>query len=170
MSYRRWSAIVALWIMTASMATSGASSGELMKDEVEGFVLVRPEEIQWISNNDVPGVEAAILLGDPQRPGPLIVRVKLAANLRIEPHTHPDARTYTVLSGEWQLGFGDKFDAQKLRAYGQGSLYRLPAKVPHFQAAGPHGTTIQIESIGPSSTDFLNPSKQWSLPSGHEGK
>jgi uncharacterized RmlC-like cupin family protein len=108
------------------------------------------------------------LLGDLHTPGPLVVRVKLRANLRIEPHTHQEARTYTILSGEWQLGFGDKFDTKKLRVYGQGGLYRLPAKVPHFQASGPRGATIQIESIGPSSTDFLNPGRQWSV-AGREG-
>jgi len=33
----------------------------------------------------------------------------------------------------------------------------LPARVPHFQAAGPAGAVVQIESIGPTSTDFIEP-------------
>lgn len=137
------------------MCALWASAGEQTKEQVDGFVGIHSNEIRWVPSGKVPGIEAAILLGDPQKAGPLIVRVRVAANLRIEPHTHPEARTYTVLAGEWQLGFGDKFDAQRLRSYEQGSMYRLPAKVPHFQAAGPRGATIQIESIGPSSTDFL---------------
>lgn len=31
----------------------------------------------------------------------------------------------------------------------------MPARVPHFQAAGPEGAVVQIESIGPTSTDFI---------------
>jgi hypothetical protein len=69
----------------------------------------------------------------------------------------PDARSYTVLAGEWKLGFGKKLDLTKLRSYAPGSLYRLPARVPHFQVAGPEGAVVQIESIGPTSTDFIDP-------------
>jgi hypothetical protein len=50
---------------------------------------------------------------------------------------------------------GDKFDPANLRSYRAGSLYRLPARVPHFQATGPEGAVVQIESIGPTSTDFI---------------
>jgi hypothetical protein len=32
----------------------------------------------------------------------------------------------------------------------------LPAKLPHFQAAGPEGAVVQIESIGATSTDFID--------------
>ena len=73
------------------------------------------------------------------------------------PHTHPSARTYTVLAGEWKLGFGEKFEAEKLRTFPAGSVYRLPAGVPHFQATTVQGALIQIESTGPTRTDYLKP-------------
>ena len=72
------------------------------------------------------------------------------------PHTHPSARTYTVLAGEWKLGFGEKFEAEKLRTFPAGSVYSLPAGVPHFQATSVQGALIQIESTGPTRTDYLN--------------
>jgi hypothetical protein len=141
-----------------------ACAGALMANEPFGFVGVLPEKIQWIDNPRVPGVQAAVLSGDPEKSGPFIIRVKLPADIRVEPHTHREARTYTILSGEWKLGFGDTFDPQQLKTFTQGALYRLPAGVVHFQAAGQHGAIIQIEGIGPSSTDFLHPEKKWSMP------
>lgn len=123
----------------------------------EGFAQVQPADIKWLPSKIVPGGQVAILLGDPDKSGPLVVRVKVPANSRIMPHTHPDARTYTVLSGEWKLGFGEKFDPAKLRTFPAGSVYRLPARVAHFQATGSGETVVQIESIGPTSTDFLKP-------------
>jgi hypothetical protein len=73
------------------------------------------------------------------------------------PHTHPEARTYTVLRGEWKLGLGAKYDTAVLRSFPPGSLYRLPARAPHFQASGATETIVQIDSVGPSTTDFLDP-------------
>ena len=122
----------------------------------EGFKQALPGDIKWVPSDVVPGGQNAILLGDPDKPGPLVVRVKVPANTKIMPHTHPEARTYTVLSGEWKLGFGDRFDKASLRTFPAGSFYRLPAGVAHFQATGDEETIVQIESVGPTKIHFLD--------------
>jgi quercetin dioxygenase-like cupin family protein len=124
-------------------------------DTPRGFVAVRGDSVPWQAHPAIKGAEFAILLGKPREAGPLIVRVKLPPNAQVMPHTHPEARTYTVLSGEWKVGFGEKYDAAALLAYSPGSMYRLPAKVAHYQAAGSSGAIVQIESIAPTSTDFI---------------
>ena len=120
-----------------------------------GFVGVSADRVPWQPLPSVPGGEYAILMGKPRESGPLVVRVKMPPNAQVMPHTHPDARTYTVLAGEWKIGFGEKYADAALLSYPAGSLYRLPASVPHFQAAGPSGAVVQIESIGPTRTDFI---------------
>lgn len=140
----------------ALMAADSMSAG----GAPEGFIEVPADRVPWQSRASLPGTEIAILLGEASKPGPLVVRVRMPPNQRVQPHTHPDARTYTVLEGEWLLGFGDKFDTANLRSYKAGSLYRLPARVPHFQATGAAGAAVQIESIGPTSTDFIGKSSQ----------
>ena len=135
-----------------------ALSVGIAQDEPPGFVKVVPSAIKWVPSPVVPGTYRAVLLGNPDQAGPFVMRVKVPPGTRIMPHTHRDARTYTVLAGEWKLGFGEKYDAGKLRSFPVGSVYRLPAKVPHFQAAGESETIVQIDSVGPSTTDFLNPS------------
>jgi uncharacterized RmlC-like cupin family protein len=127
------------------------------KDPPSGFVAVRADDVPWRAHPSIKGAQYAILLGRPGDAGPLIVRVKLPPDMQVMPHTHPEARTYTVLSGEWKVGFGEKYDAAALLTYTAGSVYRLPAKVAHYQATGSAGAIVQIESIGPTSTDFIDP-------------
>ncbi len=93
----------------------------------------------------------AILVGDPNAHGPLVARYDIPPNMEVVPHTHRETRSYTVISGLWQLGFGTEFETRELQTYPQGSYYRLPPDVPHFQKAGPEGAVIQVESIGPDT-------------------
>jgi hypothetical protein len=147
----RW---IAAWLLAGNALVLPAA---LARDDPQGFAKIVPSEIKWMQHPAVSGAQVAVLLGDPAKPGPFVIRVKLPPNARIMPHTHPDARTYTVLRGEWKLGFGVKYDTAALRPFPPGSLYRLPAMAPHFQASGPTETIVQIDSVGPSTTDFLNP-------------
>lgn len=126
-----------------------------MKEVPADFVEVHDPEIAWQANPQIPEVGVAVLVGHPGKPGPLVVRVNVPPDFEVAPHVHPDARTYTVLSGSWKLGFGASPDQTKLTTFNAGDLYRLPAGVPHYQVAGPEGAVFQIESIGPTSTDFL---------------
>ena len=127
------------------------------QDPPPDFRFALPAEMQWTAHPIVPGAELAVLLGNPAQPEPAVVRMRFPAEVRIMPHTHPEARTYTVLTGEWKLGFGVRFDPDRMLSFPAGSVYRLPAGVPHWQATGVEGATIQIESVGPSRTDFLDP-------------
>jgi len=121
------------------------------------FVAVLPGEIQWKPHPIVPGGHIAVLLGDPSGEGPYAVRMRFPPNSRVLPHTHPEARSYTVLAGEWKLGFGESFDPATMRSYPAGSLYRLPANVAHYQGSGAEETVIQIQARGPSATNFIKP-------------
>lgn len=121
----------------------------------EGFIEMRPDQVPWRPHPAMQGAEYAVLVGAIDRPGPLVVRVKLPPHARFMPHTHPEPRTYTVISGEWKLGFGRDYDEKALLSYGPGSMYRLPAQVAHFQSTGSEPTIVQIESIGPTKTEFV---------------
>jgi quercetin dioxygenase-like cupin family protein len=136
----------------AILMAQATNQGE---DVPTGFVEVLPEDVKWQPNPRVPGSQVAVLVGNPQLAGPLVVRVKLPSGTEVMPHTHREARVYTVLAGEWRLGFGAEFVAGRLHSYPAGSVYLLPANVAHFQAAGAVETVVQIESIGPSSTEFI---------------
>ena len=135
------------------VASCSRSNVPFADNDVIEFIGVPLGEIEWTSIPGDDGILTAVLVGDLGQNGPLVARYSIPPSMKIAPHTHREVRSYTVISGEWKLGFGEKFDAQGLRSFTQGSYYRLPSGVPHYQRAGPEGAIIQIESIGPDSFD-----------------
>ena len=85
-------------------------------------------------------------------------RIGFSADLRVMPHTHPEDRVYTVLSGTWFIGLGTTFDPGQLERFPAGAAYLLPANTPHFHWAREGATVVQINGIGPSGTVYVNPS------------
>ena len=144
------------WLLLVPGMLCAIATGTLQQTaKPREFTEVHVNDIKWMANPTLPGSDYAVLLGDPRVAGPLVMRVRMPPHLHVLPHTHPEPRTYTVLTGEWQLGFGDTFNEAALQSYPAGSLYRLPKDVAHFQATGAMETIVQIESIGPSDTIFL---------------
>lgn len=113
----------------AALLASAACPFVVAQKNPDGFSQLLPSDIRWTPSKIVRGGRTAILLGDPEKPGPLVIRVKLPPQSKITLHTHPDVRTYAVLSGEWKLGFADRFDPAALKTFPAGSIYRLPAGV-----------------------------------------
>jgi quercetin dioxygenase-like cupin family protein len=108
---------------------------------------VTPEEIPWTETSGL-GL-AALLEGDPAKPEPYVVRMKVAANNVTQPHTHRQAENVTVISGWIGFGIGTVFDRSKGRVLPAGSFLHLPANTPHFAWTGPDGAVIQAQGIGP---------------------
>jgi quercetin dioxygenase-like cupin family protein len=119
---------------------------------------VRPDEIKWIDHPALsPGNKRAVVYGDPTRPGLYATRLRSPEGMRILPHTHPEDRIYTVLSGTLYLGIGDTFDDGKLVGYPRGSVIFLPAKLSHYQYAKGGGYEIQINAVGPTDITYVKP-------------
>jgi len=116
---------------------------------------ILPDSIRWVSPPNVSGVQAAWLLGTEQKPGPYILRVKLATGARIPPHTHPDERNSTVLTGTIYVGFGETFDEAKVVAIPAGGVYIAPVNVPHYVWAKDGDAIYQEAGVGPTGTTFI---------------
>ena len=104
-----------------------------------------PAEMKWETQGGLAlaGIEQAKLVGDPSKPGPYTIRLKFPAGYKLTPHTHPDYREVTILSGTFYTGHSDKFDAALIKALPAGSFYTEPANLPHFiEAREP--VTIQV--------------------------
>jgi quercetin dioxygenase-like cupin family protein len=119
-------------------------------------LMMKPADIQWKPSPRVPGLEAAEIIGNSAKPGLYVQRVKFPAGQAVQAHSHPDDRTYTVISGTWYIGWGDKFDESKLTALPPGSLYTEPAKVVHFIKTK-EDVVVQVTGMGPTATDFVDP-------------
>ncbi len=116
---------------------------------------ILPDSIRWVSPPIVSGLQVAWILGAEQKLGAYILRVKLAAGARIPPHTHPDERNTTVLTGTIYVGFGATLDEAKVVAVPAGAVYVAPANVPHYVWAKDGDAMFQEAGVGPTRTEFI---------------
>jgi quercetin dioxygenase-like cupin family protein len=68
------------------------------------------------------------------------------------PHTHPDERVVTVLSGTFYLGSGPTFDESKAKELEAGSVTVVPPNTVHWGFAKDSAVTIQEIGVGPTAT------------------
>jgi len=72
------------------------------------------------------------------------------------PHSHPEDRVYTVISGIFYVGLGDEFDAGKLQSYPPGSVIILPGNTAHFHWAKSGEYITQVTAIGPLGLKYID--------------
>lgn len=116
-------------------------------------------EAKWSKGNMTKGgMSQAVLVGDPTKAGLYVIRLKFTDGFCLAAHSHPDSREITVMQGEWLSGYGDRFEASKLKSLPAGSFYTEPAGVPHFTRTKGE-TILQVSGIGPSGRHFTHESE-----------
>jgi quercetin dioxygenase-like cupin family protein len=135
-----------------------AGSVAVAQNGAPEVVALTPDEMKWQSQGALaaPGLEQANLVGDPLKPGPYTIRLRFPKGYRVLPHTHPDAREVTVLSGTFATGYGERFDPPSLKVLPAGSFYTEPANVPHYIYIK-EDVVLQVSGIGPSGRKYVNP-------------
>jgi len=124
-------------------------------DAPSGAAKFTPVDLKWAPSTRVPGLQKAEMTGDDKKAGPYMYRIKFPAGFRMQAHAHPDSRSYTVISGTWYIGWGDKFDESKLIVLPAGSFYTEPANAPHFVATRGE-VEIQITGWGPTAVNYVD--------------
>ena len=143
--------ILGAWVLAIIASVALAESG------APGVVALTPDEMKWQSQGGmtVPGLEQLNLVGDPAKPGPYTIRLRFPKGFRIAPHTHPDAREVTILSGTYATGYGEKFDPVNLKTLPAGSFYTEPANMPHYIEIKEEAV-LQVSGTGPSGRRSIN--------------
>jgi hypothetical protein len=123
----------------------------------EQFHVIHSEDVIWkVFPAFPPAARLAVLVGDPAKPGPYLIRVKLSAGVKMLPHKHSEDRIYTVISGVFYIGLGEQFDETKLTAHAPGSVLILPGGQPHFHWAKSGEYITQVSAIGPLGLDYID--------------
>jgi hypothetical protein len=140
----------------------------------ERFHVIHSEDVIWKVFPAFPsGARLAVLVGDPTKRGPYVIRVKLPAGVKMLPHEHSEDRIYTVISGVFYIGLGEEFDETKLSAHAPGSVLILPGAQPHFHWAKSGEYITQVSAIGPLGLAYIDsandPRNQVSAKSGNRG-
>lgn len=121
-------------------------------------IVATPDRITWGPAPPAlpPGARVAVLEGNPGEAGPFTMRVSLPDRYRIPPHHHPSTEHVTVLSGTFNVGMGEKFDAAAMTPLPAGTFAALGPGVRHFAEA--RGETIlQLHGVGPWELTYVNP-------------
>src|SRR5262249_39481171 len=153
----------------AATATASASSGPTQPTSRASRstlpqMRLTPDEVranqtgtEQIGSSFLAGVSTKVLAGDPSKPGFYTIILSVPANTTIPAHSHRDDRMATVVSGTWQFGYGDRFDANALKRLPPGSVYAEPGGRNHFARTGTEPVLVQITGVGPTDTRYVNP-------------
>ncbi len=146
-------------------APGSAPSKSLASKSTLPQMRMTPDEVranqtgtEQVGSSFLAGVSTKVLAGDPSKPGFYTIVLSVPANTTIPAHSHRDDRMATVVSGTWQFGYGDRFDANALKRLPPGSVYSEPGRGNHFARTGAEPVLVQITGVGPTDTRYVNPS------------
>lgn len=135
----------ALGLTTAAAQHSGAHQ------------MVTPGDLKWADVPSLPpGAQIAMIEGPLNEAKPFLFRLKLPANYRIPPHSHPAVERVTVLSGTFHLGMGEKADHAAAKALPAGSIAIMQPGTVHY-AFTEQETVVQLNGTGPWAVQYVNP-------------
>jgi quercetin dioxygenase-like cupin family protein len=116
-----------------------------------------------VGSSGLAEVHSKVLLGDPGKAGFYSILLYVPAHTTIQAHSHRDNRVATVVSGDWNFGYGDRFDEKELKALPPGSIYSEPGGVNHFAQTGNSDVIVEISGYGPSDTHYFDPANDPAL-------
>jgi quercetin dioxygenase-like cupin family protein len=151
-----------VWCAVVLVAAAGAALAQVAQtppaNGTSQHVMVTANDLKW---GDPPpvfekGASFTVVSGDPGKSGIFVVRLKMPAGYKINPHWHPTDEHVTVLSGTFALGMGDKFDAASMKELPVGGYGLLPAQMHHYAMAKTE-TVVQVHGLGPFQLTYVNP-------------
>lgn len=102
----------------------------------------------------IKGIRTTVLFGDPAKPGPYTIEIRVPPYTRIGAHTHRDRRSAVVVSGQWFFGYGAALAEERLKLLPAGSFYTEPANDAHFALTRAEPAVVYITGDGPTDTHF----------------
>ncbi|MEO7365143.1 MAG: cupin domain-containing protein [Sphingomicrobium sp.] len=102
------------------------------------------------------GAQAAVLAGDPGRPGQFTIRLRFPPGYAVAPHTHPADEHVTVISGQLSLGMGQRVRPRRMATLVAGGFANAGAGMAHYVSTR-SGAIVQVTSQGPFAVNYVNP-------------
>ncbi|MBK6005145.1 cupin domain-containing protein [Ramlibacter ginsenosidimutans] len=73
-----------------------------------------------------------------------MMRAHYPAGFRVQPARHADHRVATVLAGTLYVGFGERFEENRLVAVPKGATWTIPARQPYYLWAKEGAVLLQV--------------------------
>ena len=124
----------------------------------EEMTVATPDAIKWGPAPPVfaRGMQFVVISGDPYGSGPYVVREKMPAGYAFPAHNHPGTENFTIISGTFNIGMGDKLDKKHAQTLKAGAFLSMPAKMNHYAWAST-AAVIQLHGQGPLAITYVNP-------------
>ena len=143
-------------ILVLSCVAAGAAVSSAA--DMPGHTMVTADKIVWgpAPPGLPPGSQAAVIDGDPGKPGSFTLRAKLPAGYKIPPHWHATDEHVTVLSGTIAMAAGEAWDDKALMTMPTGAYMGMTPNTRHYLLAKT-AATIQVHGTGPFAITYVNP-------------
>jgi quercetin dioxygenase-like cupin family protein len=148
MAYRTMLAVVSVACLMSTAIAAAA-----VAQEAAPPTIIPLETLKW-NPTPFPDVTVAVIAGNPTAGGMYAIFAKYRAGGTSAPHTHPDQRVVTVISGIYYAGAGTEFDESKLKPLKPGTTIIVPANAPHYAAAKDGEAIVQEIGVGPTGTNI----------------
>lgn len=152
-------ALLATSVLTGPALADHHETGEQAAPTTEAasadFIAQSVDEIELQPVPGLQGLTAAVLYGNPDEPGPYVLRVRFDAQVRSPPHSHNQDRFITVIDGIWHFGVGVSGGCEETKPLPAGSFAFHPKGELHYDGSCGDPVTVEIRGQGPVSTDFI---------------
>src|ERR1700704_2038876 len=130
-----------------------------------------PDQLKWRDPTGAAGINQAVLVGDPEKPGLYVVMNRFKPGNFSRPHFHPNDRFITVIKGTWWVATGNKFDPNLTVPMPTGSFVTHFAKQVHWDGAKDEEAWLIIVGDGPATLTRVEEAKEaYSRPEGQAMK
>src|SRR3989449_6575219 len=115
-----------------------------------------PDQLKWRDPTGAAGINQAVLVGDPEKPGLYVVMNRFKPGNFSKPHFHPNDRFITVVKGTWWVATGNKVDRENTAPMPAGSFVTHFGKQVHWDGAKDEEVWLLIVGEGPGTRTLVD--------------
>lgn len=134
--------------LVALAATFGAAAGARAEIDPKALAVIPFEKLEFKGKPGQP--QTATVFGDSTKPGLYGIVIKWPPHTGSRPHSHPNARYITVLSGTWWVNTGARYSPDTMVPVKPGAMVVHYADQIHYDGAKDDPAMIYIVGMGPA--------------------
>lgn len=143
---------------TGLILVLAAAGAAVAQGTASQHVMSEAKDLKWGAPPPIfeQTAKFTVVSGDPGKAGLYVVRLDMPAGYKIMPHWHPTDEHVTVLSGNFALGMGEKFEESSMKTLQANGYALLPAEMRHYAMAKSRAV-VQVHGMGPFQLTYVNP-------------
>jgi hypothetical protein len=137
--------------LLGALALGIAATGPALAAET-----VNDQDLKW---SFVPGfarpIEVAVVSGDPNQPGPFVIRMRMPSGMKIAPQRYPDDRELTILKGIFWSAEGESYNWKEMNEYKAGTVIQKPTGKAYYGWART-AVILEEKGMGPTKIEYVH--------------